>query len=85
MTKIINLVDTNVDGCGTDVSVLVEITGDQIPDSQIIAETEIVIEKHKSEVNYEYDTDSVVEAVCKHWESKGYTCKTVSENVRVEF
>lgn len=49
MTQIINLIDKDVDGCGTNIETLFQIEGKQKLTTEIIQKVNTVIEKYKKE------------------------------------
>lgn len=78
MKRIINFIDENVDGCGTDVSVYVQIEGDADITNGVLNRTKNVIEDYKAHNNNEYTTDDVVEEACRYLtEKEGYKCETL--------
>lgn len=85
MKQIVKLIDVDVDGCGTNVETMVQVEGKQELTNGIIQRTKDAIEKYKKENDGEYDTDSIVGAICEHLKSEGYMCDYISEDVAIEF
>lgn len=85
MKQIINFIDVNVDGCGTNLELMIQAEGKTKLTNEIIQNTKNVIEKYKEETHGEYDTDSIVNAACEYLETEGYMCDYVSEDVTIEF
>lgn len=85
MKQIIKLIDVDVDGCGTNVEIMIQVEGKQELTNGIIQRTKDAIEKYKKENDGEYDTDSIVETVCEYLENEGYMCDHISEDVAIEF
>lgn len=85
MKQIINFINTDVDGCGTDVETMIQIEGDQALTNGAIKRVKDAIERYKKEVYDEYSTDDVVEAACRQLDREGYKCEHLSEDVTIEF
>lgn len=85
MKQIIKFIDTNVDGCGTNVESMVQIEGKHELTNGVIQRTKDAIEEYKKENNGEYDTDSIIDVACEHLESEGYMCDHISEDTTIEF
>jgi hypothetical protein len=85
MTQIIKFTDVNVDGCGTDIEVYVQVEGKAELTNGIIKRTKEVIEEYKKENEYEYDTASIIDVACKHLETEGYMCFSVIPDYDIEF
>lgn len=85
MTQIIKFTDVNVDGCGTDIEVYVQVEGKAELTNGIIKRTKEVIEKYKAENQYEYDTNSIIDVACEHLETEGYMCYSVIPDYDIEF
>ena len=51
MTQIINFIDTDVDGCGTDVETMIQIKGEQALTNGAVKRIKDAIERYKKE-NY---------------------------------
>lgn len=77
MKRIINFIDENVDGCGTDISVYVQIEGDTDITNGVLACTKNVIEDYKACNKNEYTTDDVIEAACRYLTKEGYRCEAL--------
>lgn len=80
---ILSLIDENVDGNGTDVTVLVEIEGGDITD-EIINGVSSAIEKFKDECD-EYTTDDCCDAAGEYLESKGFSLRWLSPERIITF
>ena len=85
MTQIIKFTDVNVDGCGTDIEMLVQVEGKTKLTDDIIKETKAEIEKYKDENYYEWDTNSVIDVACECLELQGFACKGISPDYCIEF
>ena len=83
--QIIKFTDVNVDGCGTDVTVYIQVEGKTELTNGIIDRIKKVIEEYKDENPYEWDTDTVIDVACKHLETEGYTCSSIIPNYDIEF
>ena len=83
--QIIKFTDVNVDGCGTDVTVYIQVEGKTELTNGIIDRTKKVIEEYKDENPYEWDTDTVIDVACKHLETEGYMCSSIIPNYDIEF
>lgn len=85
MKQIIKFIDTNIDGCGTNVESMVQIEGKHELTNGVIQRTKDAIEEYKKDNNGEYDTDSIIDVACEHLESEGYMCDHISEDTTIEF
>lgn len=85
MKQIINFIDTDVDGCGTDVETMIQIEGEQTLTNGAIKRIKDAIDRYKKENYGEYCTDDVVEAACRQLDREGYICEHLSEDVTIEF
>lgn len=85
MTQIINFIDTDVDGCGTNVETMIQIKGEQALTNGAVKRIKDVIEKYKKENYGEYCTDDVVEAACEQLDREGYICECLSADVAIDF
>ena len=85
MKQIIKFIDANIDGCGTNVESMVQVEGKQELTNGVIQRTKDAIEKYKKKNYGEYDTDSIIDVVCKHLETEGYMCDYISEDATIEF
>lgn len=85
MKQIINFIDTDVDGCGTNVETLIQIEGEQALTNGAVKRVKDVIEKYKKENYGEYCTDDVVEAACEQLGREGYICEHLSADVAIDF
>ena len=85
MKQIIRFIDEDVDGCGLNVSTMIQVEGKQVLTNEILLKTKDAIEKYKKENNGEYDTDSIIDVACEYLESEGYMCGYISEDVTIMF
>lgn len=85
MKQIIKFIDTDVDGCGTNIEIMIQIKGKHKITNEIIRRTEDVIEKYKKENKEEWDTDSIINIACEHLKTEGYTCYYIVEEATIEF
>lgn len=85
MKQIINFIDTDVDGCGTDVETMIQIEGDQALTNGAIKSIKDVIERYKKENYGEYSTDDVVEAACEQLGREGYIYECLPADIAIEF
>lgn len=69
MKQILRLIEENVDGCGTDVSILLEINGEKELDI-IRLKNKILDEKEQMEYP---DSDTLFEIAVEWLEKQGYT------------
>lgn len=73
MKQILRLIEENVDGCGTDVSVLLEIKGEKEVDT-IRLKNKILDEKEQMEYP---DSDTLFEIAAEWLEKHGYTVNSL--------
>jgi hypothetical protein len=85
MKQIINFIDTDVDGCGTNVETMIQIEGDQALTNGAIKRIKDVIERYKKENYGEYSTDDVVEAACEQLGREGYIYECLPSDIAIEF
>ena len=85
MKQIIKFVDVDVDGCGTDVVVYVQVEGKRELANGIIENCEKKIEDYKKENLNQWDTDSVLDMVCGYLETEGYMCDSIIPDYEFEF
>lgn len=83
--QIIKFIDMDVDGCGANVEMMIQVEGKHELTKEIFQGIKDTIEKYKNECNGEYDTDSIIDVACKYLESEGYMCDYVSEDVTIYF
>ena len=69
MKQILRLIEENVDGCGTDVSILLEINGEKELNT-IHLKNKILDEKEQMEYP---DSDTLFEIAVEWLEKQGYT------------
>ena len=69
MKQVIKFIDENVDGCGTNVEVLIQVEGKLQLTSAVLQETKDVIKRYKIE-NDLWCTDEVVDEACKFMKQK---------------
>lgn len=84
MVQVIKFTDVNVDGCGTDIVTYIQVEGNKELTIKIINNVYNEIERYKSE-NEEWDTDSILDAVCEYLEAQGYKCESIIPNFEIEF
>ncbi len=80
----IKFTDEDVDGCGTDISELIEVAGPEMTKG-VIERTKAAIAKYKEECFDCWDTDGAVDAACDHLKEEGYSCRSMNENVEIRF
>ena len=80
----IKFTDEDVDGCGTDISELIEVAGPELTKG-VIERTKAAIAKYKEECFDCWDTDGAVDAACDHLKEEGYSCRSMNENVEIRF
>lgn len=85
MRQIINFIDRNVDGCGTNVETMIQVESNAPLTNEVIQRTKDVIEKYKVENEGNWTTDDVVEEACYHLEEEGYMCDTITPDEVIEF
>lgn len=85
MKQIIKFIDTDIDGCGTNIEIMIQIKGKHKITNGIIQRTSNVIEKYKKDNKGEWDTDSIIMTACEHLKTEGYTCRYISEDATIEF
>ena len=85
MKQIINFIDIDIDGCGTNVETMIQIEGDQALTNEAIKRIKDVIERYKKENYGEYCTDDVVEAACEQLDREGYIYEWLPADVTIEF
>lgn len=83
MKQVIKFIDKNVDGCGTNVEVLIQVEGKLQLTSAVLQETKDVIKRYKIE-NDLWCTDEVVDEACKFLETKGYMCNYAAPQIDAE-
>lgn len=84
-TQIIKLTDVNIDGCGTDITVYIQIKGPSKLTDKTIEETNAKIQKYKEENHGEWDTDSIINMICQYLTTKNYTCQIITPDYEIEF
>lgn len=80
----IKFTDEDVDGCGTDISELIEVAGPELTKG-VIERTKAAIAKYKEACFDCWDTDGAVDAACDHLKEEGYSCRSMNENVEIRF
>lgn len=85
MKQIIKFIDTDVDGCGTNIEIMIQIKGKHEITNGVIRRIEDVIEKYKKDNEGEWDTDSIIITACEHLKTEGYTCCYIAEDATIEF
>lgn len=81
--KLVRFTETNIDGCGTDAEVIIQVDTDEPINSRIL---EGIISEYISENKEEdFDTDSIVSAACeKYFGSRNVEYK-LSDVIEIEF
>ena len=72
----IKLEDVNVDGCGTDVSTIIEVDSDIITNDTIKMVTE-AIEAYKRQNEGEWDSDGCFDVAAEQLKSEGFEVKFI--------
>jgi len=85
MKQIINFIDADVDGCGTNVETMIQIEGDQALTNGAIKRIEDAIERYKKENYGEYCTDDVIEVACEQLGREGYIYECLPADIVIEF
>ena len=80
----IKFTDEDVDGCGSDISELIEVAGPELTKG-VIERTEAAIAKYKEECFDCWDTDSAVEAACEYLKEEGYSCRSIFADAEIKF
>ena len=83
---VIRFNDVNVDGCGTDIITDANIIGPPVTET-IVNNIKKVIETRKEELNHEWETDDILNAVEEYLKSIGYAVKwlNVVPDIEIEF
>ena len=85
MRQIINFIDRDVDGNGTNVETLSQVEGKTQITAGVIQRTKEAIGKYKEECEGNWTTDDVVEEACLHLGNEGYMCDTITPDEVIEF
>ena len=82
--QFIKFIDSDVDGCGTNVEVIVRINGKKLK-KDTIDRVENAISNYKEENKNEWDTDSCVDVATKQLESEGYKVDYIFVDTEIYF
>ena len=82
--QFVRFVDKDVDGCGTDVTAIAKVYGNDIT-AGTIDRVKDAICNYKSANEYEYDTDGCLEAAQNQFETEGYKVDWINEDVEIQF
>ena len=82
--QIIEFIDENVDGCGTDVIVLAKIYGNDIT-VETIDSVKDAICNYKNENEGEWDTDGCLNVAQEQLEAEGYEVHWINPSVEICF
>ena len=74
MKQIIKFIDSNVDGCGTNVEMLIQIEGKNPLSTELVDALKHAIHEYIDSNAGEWSTDDVVNQACEYLESQGYIC-----------
>lgn len=82
----VELVEQNVDGCGTDISIMLEVKRDA-PISPVMMKSHMqnAIDMYKDENPGEWDTDGCFDAAIKRLQDHGYKVKIVTPTISLKF
>lgn len=81
---IIKFIDEDVDGCGTDVTVLARVYGNDITVGTIDRIKE-AISNYKKENEGEWDTDSCLDVATEQLEAEGYEVHWINPSIEICF
>ena len=85
MKQIIKFVDSDVDGCGTNVEMLIQIEGKNPLSTELVDALKHTIHEYIDSNAGEWSTDDVVNQACEYLESQGYMCDYIGEDLLIEF
>lgn len=85
MKQIIKFVDSDVDGCGTNVEMLIQIEGKNPLSTELVDALKHTIHEYIDSNAGEWSTDDVVNQACEYLESQGYMCHYIGEDLLIEF
>ncbi len=81
---VIKFVDANADGCGTDIVIYVEVTGEKAVGENVIKKISTAISNYQKRYD-DWDTDSIIDVAFKKLKAEGYKCKTLNPSFEIEF
>lgn len=85
MIEYIKLIDSNVDGCGTDIDIYLQVEGESNLTNGVIERTKKILLKQRSELVYEdWDTDTMIDIVREYLKIEGYNSKVINYNYSIE-
>lgn len=76
--------DEDIDGFGTDISVLMKVTGGTVTED-IIKRMKDAIVAHKEENPCEWDTDSCIYVAIEVLENEGFAVEGINPTVEITF
>jgi hypothetical protein len=82
--NIIKFTDVNVDGCGTDVTLLARVYGKDIS-VETIEKINDAIANYKKANEGEWDTDGCLDAATEQLEADGYEVHFVNPTLEIRF
>lgn len=82
--QIIKFIDEDVDGCGTDITVLAKIYGNDIT-VETIDNVKDAICNYKNENEGEWDTDGCLNVAQEQLEAEGYEVHWINPSVEICF
>lgn len=77
--------DSDVDGCGTNVEMLIQIEGKNPLSTELVDALKHTIHEYIDSNAGEWSTDDVVNQACEYLESQGYMCDYIGEDLLIEF
>ncbi len=78
---VFKLVDEDVDGCGTDISVCIEVNGQ--PSKDTMEKMQAAVSAYKEEYYGEWDSDGCFEAAVQSLKESGYEVSYLSSPVEI--
>lgn len=82
--QIIKFIDEDVDGCGTNVTILARIYGNDIT-VETIDKIKEAIYNYKNENEGEWDTDGCLDAAQEQLETEGYEVYWINPSIEICF
>ncbi len=82
--QIIKFTDVNVDGCGTDVSCLAKIYGNNITVGTV-ERIKDAINSYKNENEGEWDTEGCLDAAQEQLKAEGYEVQWINPSIEICF
>lgn len=81
--KLVRFIENNVDGCGGDAEVIIQVDSDEPVDSKVL---ESIISDVVSETaNEDMDTDSIVSETCERYFGKRNISYKAADVIEIEF